>query len=74
MSTTRKIIEDLAEDLIHLAPLPDNTPLQKIVNRLYLKGRIAGMPAKDVSELINNLLLKHGISKKRLLSNNPTNQ
>ena len=61
------IVEYLADNLVHIAPLPDVTPLQKQINRLYLKLRMCGMPADEVSEAINALLKKHGISKKQLL-------
>lgn len=64
---TKQLIERLAKDLIHLAPLPDITPLQKEVNRLYLKLRICGMPAEEVSIRIEGLLQKHGVTKTELL-------
>lgn len=66
----KELIEVMAEGLIHLAPLPDITPLQKIVNRLYLKCRISGMPSKEASAAINGLLASHNITKKDLLKTN----
>lgn len=60
-------IENLAEGLPDFYPLPDITPLQQLVNRLYMKLRLCGMPAKEVSMTINGLLAKHGITKKDLL-------
>ncbi len=60
---TREIIDSMADGFIHIAPLPDITPLQKLINRLYVKLRICGMPAEEVSRHINILLNKHGIKK-----------
>jgi len=62
-----KMVEQCAEGFIHVVPLPDITPLQKLVNRLYMKLRICGMPAKEVSEKIEGLLNKHHITKEQLL-------
>jgi len=62
-------IADMAEDLISLAPLPDITKLQKLINRFYLKCRILGIPQEATGELINSMLQKHGITKAQLLNN-----
>ena len=67
-SHTSDLIEELAEGLSDFYPLPDITPLQKTINRLYLKLRICGMPADEVSDKINELLRKHGITKDQVLS------
>jgi len=64
---TTENLKNLAEGLIFLAPLPDITPLQKIINNLYLKLRICGMPAKNVSFNINELLKRHNISTEDVL-------
>jgi len=61
-------IEDLADVIVTagMCQLPDVTPLQKLINRLYAKLRICGMPAEEVSVHINSLLSKHGITKKQI--------
>ena len=63
----KEIIEGFAEDLIHLAPLPDLTPLQKLINRLYIKLRITGMPLIEVNQAINLLLFQNNITREKLL-------
>lgn len=61
------LIESLAEGLSDFYPLPDITPIQKTINRLYIKLRCCGMPSKQVSEEINKILEKHHITKQRVL-------
>ena len=70
---TTKAIEGLADTLAGdgFGQLPDNTKLQKLINRLYIKLRICGMPAEEVSAQINALLNKHGITKDQVLANPP---
>lgn len=63
----KDLIEEFAEGLADFYPLPDITPLQKQINRLYVKLRICGMPPEEVSKCINELLQKHGITNEQVL-------
>lgn len=67
---TKDTIEQLADGFPDFYPLPDITPLQKSINRLYMKLRICGMPLEEVNDQINALLQKHGITKEQVLSIN----
>jgi hypothetical protein len=64
---TTKRIEDLAEGLTDFYPFPDITDLQKLVNRLYMKLRLLGVPFKEVKEIIKHKLDSQGISQEELL-------
>jgi hypothetical protein len=63
----KRTIEDLAEGLPDFYPLPDITPLQKEINRLYMKLRMCGMPLKQVNIEINKILSKHKITREQIL-------
>lgn len=54
------------EGLMHLAPYPDITPLQRLINRLYIGLRIKQVPEKEVLKIINQLLVKHNIPNQEL--------
>lgn len=63
---TTDLIDGMANDLIHFAPLPNTTSLQKIINNLYIKLRLYGMPQELVNEMITELLIKNNITKEQL--------
>ena len=64
---TRDLIESVAEGFPGLFPLPDITPIQKQINRLYMKLRLCGMPLDEVSKIINEKLYKHGITREDIM-------
>jgi hypothetical protein len=66
MFSHSNLVKDLAKELEFLAPLPNKTDLQKLINNLYIQLRIYGIDEKTTKKMIKKLLAKNNISKKEL--------